>query len=258
MSMTQQPYFTESTPHEERMMWMFVGGNFLVMLGCGGYVVAAFGAAGVTWPAILAAVVVGWFVADFSSGLVHWGLDTWFDERSLGRAVAIAREHHTHPQHILGYRFIEHSALGSAPSVVLVGAAAALTALLPVSVAAWCAMVVWLITASCLFFGTSFHNLAHKPSRSALIRFGQWIGLLIRPEEHWAHHRGDQTIRYCVINGWANRVCDPLCVWRMLERLVQALTGAAPRRDDLVWQRRYKETGTLFEPPRPLNSTSTE
>lgn len=247
----RRPYFVDSTPHEKRVMWMFVGGNFLVMLCCGGYLVATFDVSGVTWPAILAAVLVGWFVADFASGLVHWSMDTWFDEASLGRAIAIAREHHTHPQHILGYGFLEHAALGSAPSFVFIGLAALLTASWPVSVMTWCAMVAWLITATCLFFGTSFHNLSHQPSRSAVIRAAQAARLLIRPEEHWAHHRGDQTIRYCVISGWANHVCDPLRVWRKLEWLVDAITGAEPRCDDRVWQRRYKETGTL----RP---TSTE
>ena len=43
------------------------------------------------------------------------------------------------------------------------------------------------------------------------------------------HHRSDQIIRCCVINGWANYVYDPLRIWRGLEWLVSALTGAEPR-----------------------------
>jgi ubiquitin-conjugating enzyme E2 variant len=245
----QRPYFVDSTPDQKRMMCLFVGGNFLLMLLCGAYVVATFTAAGVTWPTILATVLVGWFIADFASGLVHWSVDTWFDEASLGRAVAITREHHTHPQHVLGYGFLEHSALGSAPSLVFIGLAALLTALFPVSAVTWCLMVVWLITATCLFFGMSFHNLAHKPSRSAVIRFAQATRLLIRPEEHWVHHDGDHAIRYCVISGWANHLCDPLRLWRRLEWLVGGLTGAEPHRDDRAWRQRYEETGTLLSPP---------
>jgi hypothetical protein len=30
---------------------------------------------------------------DFMSGVVHWRMDTWADEPTFGRAVAIAREH---------------------------------------------------------------------------------------------------------------------------------------------------------------------
>src|SRR5262249_790066 len=96
---TMPAYFTESTRYERCVMGTAVGGNFLVMLFCAGYLVVTFRGASVGWPAIVTAVLVGYFVADFASGLVHWGLDTWFDERSIGRAAAIGREHHTHPQH---------------------------------------------------------------------------------------------------------------------------------------------------------------
>ena len=244
-----RPYFVDSTPFERGVMRTFVGANFLVVAFCAFYLADAFQPAGATWPCIAGSVIVGYFVADFASGLVHWSVDTWFDERSLGRAIAITREHHTHPQHILGYGFLENSALGSAPSAVVIGAAATATALFPVSAVSYCFMIVWLMTSACLSFGMSFHNLCHRPA-SPLVRLGQETRLLIRPDEHWAHHRGDRTIRYCVINGWANRVCDPLNLWRRLEWLVQALTGAEPRRDDRDWQRRYEDTGTLLNPPR--------
>jgi len=102
-------------------------------------------------------------------------------------------------------------------------------------------MLVWLITSACLFFGTSFHNLGHRNASSRFLRAAQQLHLVITPQHHWVHHRRDQTVRYCVINGWANYPCDLLRFWRGLEWLVHALTGAAPRRDDLEWQRRYRE-----------------
>src|SRR5215470_14009876 len=111
-----RPYFAESTPREKLGMYLFVGGNLLVVGFCAVNLVRDFGPSGMAWPYLLAPIIVGYFVADFASGLVHWGVDTWFDERTLGRVVAIAREHHTHPQNIMGYGFLEHSALGSGPS----------------------------------------------------------------------------------------------------------------------------------------------
>jgi ubiquitin-conjugating enzyme E2 variant len=230
-------------------MRISVGANLLVMLLCLGYPVFYFSELPQSaWPFIGPAPVVGYFIADFASGIVHWSMDTWFDERSLGRVVAIAREHHTHPQNILGYDFFVHSALGSAPSAAVIGPIALATALFPVSVMTYSVVIIYFITSTCLLFGNTFHSFAHRPSRSPLVRFAQKIHFVIPAEHHWVHHRGDQTIRYCVINGWANFVCDPLRVWRGLEWLVQTLTGAVPRRDDLVWQRRYKETGTLVGP----------
>ena len=107
-------------------------------------------------------------------------------------------------------------------------------------------MIVWLITSTCLLFGTHFHNLGHTCPRSAFVRIAQKMHLVISPQHHWVHHSDGQIVRYCVINGWANLVCDPLRVWRGLEWLVKMLTGAIPRRDDLEWQLRYGRTGTLI------------
>jgi plasmanylethanolamine desaturase len=134
----------------------------MVMTFCGSYLLIEYDASQTTWPLIIGDVILGYFAADFASGLVHWGMDTWFGERVFGRAVAIAREHHIHPQNILGYSFLEHSALGSAPSALFVGPASLVTALFPASATRFSFMVVWLITSTCLFFGTSFHNLAHE------------------------------------------------------------------------------------------------
>lgn len=240
-----RPYFLDSSRTDRTAIRISVTGNLLIIAFCLAYVVFSFQSSGITWPYLVAALVAGYFFADFSSGLVHWGLDTWFDEGSLGRAVSIAREHHTHPQNILGYDFWVHATLGSAPSLVFIGPLVVVTALFPVSVATYSLMVIWLVTAACLFLATSFHNLAHRPAKSPLIRFAQSIHLVVPSDHHWVHHRGDQTIRYCAINGWANYVCDPLRVWRGLEWLVQGLTGAKPRRDDDEWQRRFKETGTV-------------
>jgi hypothetical protein len=235
------PFFADATPSERRVMRACVAANLCVIAFCAGYLALGMTASGMTWLHALAAAVVGYFMADLASGFVHWGMDTWFDERFFGRAVWIAREHHTHPQHILGYGFLEQATLGSAPSAVFIGAAALGTALFPLSPATCGLMVVWLLVATCLFFGTSFHNLCHRRPRSRLVRLAQKGRLLVPPADHWAHHRGDQTIRYCVINGWANHLCDRLRLWRGLERLVKKLTGAEPRRDDVEWQRRYRE-----------------
>lgn len=244
-----QPYFLASSPRERWVMRLSVGANVLVIAFCASYLVVEYSASGTTWVAIVLAALAGYFFADFASGLIHWGMDTWFDEQQFGRAIAIAREHHTHPQNILGYGFLEHATLGSAPSAAFVGLSAVVTALCPASIPTYCLMIVWLITSTCLFFGTSFHNLSHRRPNSAFIRAAQRMHLVIRPDHHWVHHRSDQIIRYCVINGWANYVCDALGVWRGLERLVHLLTGAAPRRDDLEWQRRYRETGVLVVTP---------
>jgi ubiquitin-conjugating enzyme E2 variant len=229
MKFDRRPFFFESTPFERSCMRVSVGANLTVIASCAVYLFLEYELSGVTWPYIVAGILGGYLTADFASGLIHWGMDTWFDQAVFGRAVAIAREHHTHPQHILAYGFLEHATLGSAPSAVFIGLAVLLTAGCAISPLSYCFVIIWLITSTCLFFGTSFHNLGHRRPRSAFIRVAQKMHLIISPEHHWVHHRDDQVVRYCVINGWANHPCDRLHVWRRLEWLVRTLTGAVPR-----------------------------
>ena len=119
-----KPFFGERRKSDLWIMSLGVGANFASICFAAAYLVYAYEASAMTWPYLLVVGLGGYFLADFASGLVHWGMDTWFSERELGRAVAIAREHHTHPQHILGYGFLEYSALGSTPSAIVVGPAA--------------------------------------------------------------------------------------------------------------------------------------
>ena len=248
------PFFKDATRHEIRVMRVCVAANTAVILACAFYLLCYFAVAP-AWPFLIVAVLLGYLLADFASGAVHWALDTWFDEGTLGRAVAIAREHHTHPHHIHGYGFLEHAALGSAPSAIVFGLAAWVTALFPVLAASYVLMILWLISSVCMLFGMSFHNLAHRPARSRIMRLAQRLHLVCPPAHHWVHHR-NQTVHYCVVNGWANAVCDRLLVWRRLERAIAAVTGLVPRADDLAWQRHYGETGILVSPQRGRASHS--
>jgi len=247
--MQSTPFFKDVTPAKTRAMRFFFGANLAVILFCAFYLARYFFASGLGWPGLISAIVVGYFLGDFASGAVHWAIDTWFDDRTLGRAIVITREHHTHPDHVHGYGFVELASLGSAPSAAVIGLAAFTTALFEVSALTYVLMIIWFVIATCLLFGMSFHNLAHGPARSPVLRLAQRCHLVCPPPHHWVHHR-DQTIHYCVVNGWANYVCDRLHIWRGLERLIVAVTGLVPRADDHAWQDHYRETGTLSAPPK--------
>jgi ubiquitin-conjugating enzyme E2 variant len=248
--MPSKPFFKHATPREIRIMRLSVGTNIAVILFCAAWLVRHYPDAALPWPRLIAVLLLGYFLADFASGAVHWAIDTWFDEAALGRAVAITREHHTHPSHVMLYGFLEQASLGSAPSAVVIGLAAAVTALSGATALACALMIIWLVIATCLLFGMHFHNLAHQPARSVVLRLAQRLHLVCPPRHHWVHHRR-QNIHYCVVNGWANYPCDRLRLWRGLERLIAATTGLEPRSDDQAWQRQFRATGTLAAPRRP-------
>lgn len=243
---TVSPFFAESTAGENRTMSVCVAANWLLISLCGAYVALAYTA--LQPPAIttMGAIVIGYFLADVASGLVHWATDTWFSEKQFGRLIAIAREHHTHPSHILGYRFLENATLGSAPSALFIGPLALLIALQPRSDFLYATMIVFLLISLTLLFGTSLHNIGHRKVKSRILIVAQQLRLVITPAYHHVHHSGDQTTRYCTVNGWANPLLDRLRFWRALERLISGITGAVPREDDVRWQSHYRETGQMI------------
>ena len=93
--MQTTPVFKDATPREVRTMRFWIGSNIAVILFCASWLIYHFTVAGLSLPYLMAASLAGYFLADFSSGAVHWAMDTWFDERTMGRAIAITREHHT-------------------------------------------------------------------------------------------------------------------------------------------------------------------
>ena len=186
----------------------------------------------------LAVVLFGYFLSDFVSGAIHWTLDTWFDDDELGLVVAIAREHHTHPQNIMDRSFLEHVSLGSAPCVVVNFPAVLFFYFFcwPASIVEFYAAFVFAMVGTCLFFGTTFHNFGHQHKPGLILRTARRLRLVMTTSYHTVHHRGDNDIRYCAINGWANPICDHLRVWRMLEFVVSKITGAYPRENDIKWK----------------------
>ena len=241
-----RPFYVQSTRREDRTMAICVAANCLLVAFSAGYVLLAYRALHPSAILTFSALIFGYYLADIASGLVHWATDTWFSERQFGRLIAIAREHHTHPSHILGYRFLENATLGSAPSALFLGPLAILIALMPWSAALYATMIAVFVISLTLLFGTSLHNIGHRKVRSPLLKIGQRLRLFITPAYHHVHHGGDQTTRYCTTNGWANPLLDRIDFWRGLERLISVLTGAVPRQDDLRWQSHYRETGTMI------------
>jgi hypothetical protein len=101
--MQTTPFFKVATQREILVMRLCVAANVAVIACCAIYLARHFAASGLGLPSLMAGLLAGYFLADFSSGMVHWVIDTWLDERALGRGIAITREHHTHPDHVDGY-----------------------------------------------------------------------------------------------------------------------------------------------------------
>lgn len=195
--------------------------------------------------AVLGAVLLGLFIADLVSGLLHWAFDTWLDENNcfFREVILIVREHHIKPKQVFQYSFAQEVGRSSWVAFLLTGWLFALAAagVAPRGPALALSVLTGLIvSAGVVLMYESHKRFGHFPNPGRIVRALQAMHLILSPRHHLAgHHRPDFDRNYCLINGWADNTLGALGVWRGLEALIMALTGAEPRRNDREWLKRY-------------------
>jgi hypothetical protein len=182
----------------------------------------------------LSAMLLASLLADFGSGLVHWGCDTFGSETwpIVGRTlIGPFREHHLAPKAITQHDFLETNGC-SAFAVLPFFATAWIFAGIEGPVALFVAMLLgW---ASLLTLATNqIHKWAHSDAPPWWVRSLQSCGLLLSPEVHAHHHRAPFDRYYCITHGWLNPVLTRIRFFRGLEHVVTRVTGAVPRGEDL-------------------------
>jgi hypothetical protein len=207
------------------------------------------------WYWTIAALLVGTYVADFVSGLLHWTFDTWFSEDWTGvrRMVLLVREHHIHPNRIFQYH-LWHDAGVLSWFAFLISAPIVAWVLMRHSVAApfEAGLVLAAVVASLeIVFMLEFHKCGHRLKRSAVVRVLQWGHVLLSPKQHLRHHSGFHDRNYCIITGIFDQTAGRLGAWRLLERIVGYFTGWAPRENDRVWLQRFGRLPNTHQTPGP-------
>jgi ubiquitin-conjugating enzyme E2 variant len=255
-----QPYFLDCDPVRAITAWAGSILNVTLILWCLAWMWIHAGIAPTSiWlhgPCALLAL----FLADLFSGLVHWSTDTWFDEIGWPRVTLIAREHHLFPHHIVGYGVRDYIAFSSWPSVIAIGPIVlVLTLALEPGPVVFAAVAMSAFVAGVMILGTYAHRLGHKRSDVRIVCWLQRMGLLMDTRHHGVHHCGNHDIRYCVINGWANHVCDRIGFWRALEAAISWATGAIPRANDRSWLARFeRDRSCLAKAQLALRQARTE
>lgn len=165
-----------------------------------------------TFYSILGQALIGWLLADFISGVLHWIGDSLGDTKLVKWASGFNTDHHADPMAITKETFVKRQATQLVGIVVIGGPWLLLDGF----------SVLWASTVfGGLMIGES-HRWAHAPRKAnKFVKVMQEIGLLQSPSHHAKHHRPPHEVRFCVLTNWLNPVLDAVKFWKVLDRMVK-------------------------------------
>lgn len=188
---------------------------------------------------LVCGVLAGFIMADFISGFVHWLGDTWgsTDMPILGKAlIRPFREHHVDEKAMTRHDYIETNGANCLLAVPV--AAGAL--LIPLTIEGWVGVGLFgLVSIGSMIFWVMMTNQIHKWSHldadktPKILKALQKVHLILPPEHHRIHHTPPFDTYYSITTGWWNWPLAKIGFYRHAERLVTAVTGLVPRKDDI-------------------------
>ncbi len=176
---------------------------------------------------LLTALLFGYVLADFASGVVHWLADrygtteTWLFGENFVRSF---REHHRDPLAITRHDFITTNGDSCLFVVPVLTLAATLGGSLFADGAA-------LALGAAVLMTSQIHRWAHMDAPPRAVAWLQRRRLILAADRHRAHHAAPFDRHYCITTGWLNPLLDGLRFFPLLERFI-ALTLRLEARSD--------------------------
>ncbi|XP_065676339.1 plasmanylethanolamine desaturase 1 [Hydra vulgaris] len=190
---------------------------------------------------IVIALVLGVLVTDFASGLVHWGADTYgaVDLPIIGKSfIRPFREHHVDPTAMTRHDFFETN--GNNFMLIVPFAVGFIYKGFTLSEHLLREHYRFDLFAYSLMCFVIMTNQIHKWAHTyyglpKYIEFLQKWHFILPRKHHRIHHVAPHETYFCITTGWLNYPLEKISFFPTFEKLIEALTGIPPRRDDMKW-----------------------
>jgi len=183
----------------------------------------------------VACFIVGMFIADFISGVLHWSFDTWgtVEAPLFGQFIRSFREHHLDATEMCNHDFVETNSDSLIGSLVLVPPSIYLAHNFTPYSFAISTTFCWvsLLTG----FSNEIHKWSHQRKPNTIVKVLQDLHIILPAKHHKIHHTSPHDVYYCMTNGWCNPILTKVGFWRKFEKVITFFTGAVPREDDFSW-----------------------
>jgi len=189
------------------------------------------------WLVLAGGAFLGYVLADFISGTVHWLADRYGsrDLFLLGpNFIGPFRDHHVRPKEITQHDFVETNGNNCMISfwvlmVVYHGVPLAVGDLTSLFLAGALVFSMMAIMAT-----NQFHKWAHSDSAPRLVRLLQRWHAILPADHHDVHHKAPFETYFCITTGWLNWPLRKLRFYESVEWLVYRLTGIRAGEDDAI------------------------
>jgi len=195
------------------------------------------GSSPTVWTTLSISWLLATLVADFFSGLVHWGADTWgtLNTPVVGKTfVRSFREHHVDPFRITCHDTIETNGDNCLITIIPLLALAFATIREGHSQDLFAFAFMTFLT-FWVALTNQIHKWAHMIKPPPAVAFLQDWNIILSRKVHQVHHHTPFDRYYCITTGWLNPVLGVVGFWRGMEAVIQWATGAIPRQDDALW-----------------------
>ena len=203
-------------------------------------------------------IIIGFFIADFLTGIGHWGEDTYLNYNiKIPLLDVISKEnemHHYFPRSILKHSYYDNIK----------------TTLIIVIIILICIFFInkkllfdykYLVITIFIFtsFSSIIHRICHmrKCEKHKFILFLQKYNIISSDEHHRQHHV-KSNINYCINTPYLNMILDSIYFWRILEFIIYIIFGLKPNRkgkyDDYKSIHTKYHTDAALECPPVINN----